>query len=90
MNKTELISKVSEVTNLPKNTNEFIINKLFDVIMDTVASGEKVQITGFGSFEKRHRDARTGHDPRTKEEIQIEAKDVPAFKAGKAFKDAVL
>jgi DNA-binding protein HU-beta len=89
MTKSELINKVSEVTNLPKNTNEFIINNLFDVIMNTVASGEKIQIVGFGSFEKHHREAREGRNPKDGTPIKIEATDVPAFKAGKAFKDAV-
>ena len=57
--------------------------------MESVAKAEKVQLVGFGTFELRHRNERTGRDPRTNEAIKIPASNVPAFKAGKVFKDAV-
>lgn len=89
MTKTELINKVSEVSGLPKNTTGVAVENLFQVIMDTVANGEKVQITGFGSFERAERAERPGVNPKTGEPITIAASRVPKFKAGKEFKNAV-
>ena len=60
-----------------------------DTIVEAVAAGDKIQLTGFGTFEQRQRNARTGVDPRTGNSIEIPASKVPAFKAGKAFKDVV-
>ena len=65
------------------------INAVFEVISDSLAQGDKVQIIGFGTFEARDRKGREGRNPRTNEPIQIEASKTPAFKAGKQLKDLV-
>lgn len=88
-NKAELIEKVAGKTNLTKKEVATTVDALFEVIQETLASGEKVQVIGFGNFEVRERAARKGRNPQTGEEIQIEASKVPAFKPGKALKDAV-
>ena len=89
MNKTELIAAVAEQAGLSKKDADKAVNAALDIIVDTVAKGDKVQIVGFGNFEVRTRSARTGLNPRTKEPIDIPASKLPAFKAGKSFKDAV-
>lgn len=65
------------------------MDAVFESVMDSLSKGEKVQIIGFGNFEVRERSARKGRNPQTGEEIEIPASKVPAFKAGKALKDAV-
>ena len=89
MNKTELISAVAEKAEMTKKDAEKAVNALFASIEEALAKGEKVQLVGFGTFEVRERAARTGRNPQTGEEIQIAASKVPAFKAGKALKEAV-
>jgi DNA-binding protein HU-beta len=89
MKKTELIAAVAEQTGLSKKDAEKALNATIDTIIKAVAEGDKIQLTGFGTFEQRQRNARTGVDPRTGNSIEIPASKVPAFKAGKAFKDAV-
>lgn len=89
MNKSELIAMVSEKTETPKKDVEKVVNAAIESVIDTVASDEKVQLVGFGTFERRHRAARKGRNPATNEEITIPALNVPVFKAGKAFKDRV-
>lgn len=88
MNKQELIAKISEKANLPKKTAGEAIDALVSSVIESVAAGESVQLIGFGTFELRKREARTGHNPRTGEAVKIAATNVPAFKAGKGFKDA--
>ncbi len=88
MNKTELISAVAEKTGLSKKDADNAVNAMLDTIVNTVAQNEKVQIVGFGTFELRSRSERQGRDPRTNSPITIPASRVPAFKAGKAFKDS--
>lgn len=88
MNKTELIAAVAEKTGLSKKDADNAVNVLLSTIVDTVAKDEKVQIVGFGTFELRSRSERQGRDPRTNSPITIPASRVPAFKAGKAFKDS--
>lgn len=88
MNKTELISAVAEKAAISKKDAESAVNAVIDVIVETVAQEEKVQLVGFGTFEVRHRNERQGRDPRTNSPITIPASKIPAFKAGKAFKDA--
>jgi len=87
MNKTDLIQMVAEKTALSKKDSEKAVNAVLDGIMETVAGGDKVQIIGFGTFEKRDRAAKIGRNPSTGEQIEIPATSVPAFKAGKAFKE---
>lgn len=93
MNKSELTQKLAERTNLSKAEASRAIDALFSVndgiIAKALKSGEKVQITGFGSFETRKREARTGRNPRTGKEIKIKASKSAAFRAGKGLKDAV-
>ena len=89
MNKTELIMAVAEKAELSKKDADKAVNAMLDTIMETVALEEKVQIVGFGTFEVRNRSERQGRDPRTNSPITIPASRVPAFKVGKAFKNAV-
>lgn len=89
MNKTELIGEVSAKTGMTKKDVEKVINAFFATIEGALKSGDKVQLIGFGTFEVRDRQARKGRNPQTGEEIDIPAAKVPAFKAGKALKDAV-
>ncbi len=89
MNKTELIAATAEKANLSKKDTEAAVNAVIDVITEALKKGDKVQLVGFGSFETRERAARVGRNPKTKEEIKIPASKVPAFKAGKALKDAI-
>ena len=89
MNKTELIAAVAEKANITKKESEAVVAATFDAIVDALKDGEKVQLVGFGSFEVKHRAARTGRNPKTKAAITIPASSTPTFKAGKAFKDAV-
>jgi DNA-binding protein HU-beta len=89
MNKGELIEAVAQNTGESKATAEKMVNETLDVIVAGVVGTGKVSITGFGTFEARDRAARTARNPQTGAEIQVKATRVPAFKAGKAFKDAV-
>ncbi|HCA05362.1 MAG TPA: integration host factor subunit alpha [Ruminococcaceae bacterium] len=89
MKKTELIAAIAEKAELSKKDAEKALSATIDTIINAVAEGDKVQLTGFGTFEQRQRNARTGVDPRTGNSIEIAASKVPAFKAGKAFKDIV-
>ena len=89
MNKTELIAAITEKTGFTKKDAEKALNSVVDVITESLVKGEKVQIVGFGSFEVKARPARTARNPRTGEEIKIEASKAPVFKAGKALKDSV-
>lgn len=89
MNKAELVAAVAEKTALSKKDSEKAVNAAFEAIAEALAQGGKVQLVGFGSFETKARNARIGRNPRTKEEIKIPASRVPAFKAGKALKDAI-
>lgn len=89
MNKTELITAVAEKAGLAKKDVEKTINALLDTVKEEVAADGKVQLIGFGTFESRVRKERLGKNPKTGEEIVIEEAKVPAFKAGKAFKDIV-
>lgn len=88
-NKAELVERVAEKTNLTKKDVTAAVEALFETIEEVLASGDKVQVIGFGTFEVRDRAARKGRNPQTGEEIQIPASKVPGFKAGKALKEAV-
>ena len=89
MNKAELINAAAEKAGLSKKDTEAAVDAAIKAITEALAAGDKVQLVGFGSFEVRARAARTGRNPKTKEEIKIPASKVPAFKPGKALKDAV-
>lgn len=89
MNKADLINAVAAKTEVSKKETEAVITATLDAITAAMQEGDKVQLVGFGSFEVKKRAERIGRNPKTKEEIKIPASKVPAFKAGKALKDAV-
>ena len=89
MTKAELIANVAKKAELTQKDTEAAVNAFFSTVQESLAAGENVQVIGFGSFEVRERAARVGRNPQTGEEIQIAAAKVPAFKPGKALKDAV-
>ena len=89
MNKGELVDEIADKTELTKKQTDAILSALTEVITDTVSSDEKVILVGFGSFEARERKAREGRNPKTGEKMTIAATRVPAFSAGKAFKEKV-
>ena len=89
MNKTELIAAVAQTAEISKKDADKAVAAVFESITKALVDGEKVQLVGFGTFEVRRREARTGKNPRTGEAIEIAASNVPAFKAGKALKDSV-
>ena len=89
MNKTELIAEVANKAGLSRKDAEKALGAVVETITEAVVKGDKVQLVGFGSFETKQREARTGRNPKTKETIEIPATRVPVFKAGKALKDSV-
>ena len=89
MNKTELIVALAQKAELTKKDAEKAVNALIDVIGDALKAGEKVQLVGFGTFETKERPARVARNPRTGEEIKIEASKTASFKVGKALKDSL-
>ena len=89
MNKTELVAIVAEKSGLTKKDAERVVSATFETITAELIKGDKVQISGFGIFEVKEREARVGRNPRTKEAIQIPASKGPAFKASKTLKDMV-
>lgn len=89
MNKSELVSSVAQEADITKKDAEKAVNAVFASIEKALAKGDKVQLVGFGTFEVRERAARKGRNPQTGAEIEIAAAKIPAFKAGKALKDAV-
>jgi DNA-binding protein HU-beta len=89
MNKTELVKVVAEQAELTQKDAAKAVDALIEIISETLAQEEKIQLIGFGTFEVRERAARKGRNPQTGEEIEIAASKVPAFKAGKALKEAV-
>ncbi len=89
MKKTDLVAAIAEQSGLTKKDAEKALTATIDTIIKAVAEGDKIQLTGFGTFEQRQRNARTGVDPRTGNSIEIPASKVPAFKAGKGFKEIV-
>lgn len=89
MNKTEFVSAIAEKAGLTKKDAEAAYKAFTDTVVEAVKAGDKLALAGFGTFEVKERAARTGINPKTKEKIQIAASKAPAFKAAKAFKDAV-
>ena len=89
MNKPELIAAMSEVSGLTKKDAEEALNAYIEVVTDALKAGDSVQLVGFGTFEVRERAARQGRNPHTGETIEIAAAKAPAFKPGKALKDAI-
>ena len=89
MNKSELIHIVAEKSGIAKKDAERVVNATFETIAAQLKKGEKVQLSGFGSFEVKAREARVGRNPHTREAIRIPAAKVPAFKPSKVLKEIV-
>jgi DNA-binding protein HU-beta len=89
MNKTDLVNQVADKTELSKKDASKAVDAVLESIMGALAAGDTVSLIGFGNFEIRERAARKGRNPRTGEEIMIEASRVPAFRPGKAFKEGI-
>lgn len=89
VSKTEIAAEIATKLGVTKKEAVSLVEAFTEVVTEKVAAGEKVALTGFGSFEGRSRAARAGRNPITQEPIQIPATKVPAFKAGKSFKEAI-
>ncbi len=89
MKKSDFVALVAEKGCISKKEAETAVNAYNEAVIAALQAGEKVQLVGFGTFEPRHRAARDGFNPLTKEKIKIKASINPAFKAGKAFKEAL-
>lgn len=89
MNKGELVDAVAEKASITKKEADAVLSAVLETIVESVAAGDKVTLIGFGSFEKRNRAAREGHNPKTGEKMHIAASTAPGFSAGKAFKEKV-
>ena len=89
MNKSDLVNAIAKNEGIEKKCAEKAVNAVFATIADALAKGEKIQLVGFGTFEIRERAEKQGRNPRTGETMTVPASKVPAFKAGKALKDAV-
>ncbi len=90
MTKSDLTSQVASSNHhLTLKEAEIIIDVIFDAITDTLVKGDRVEIRGFGSFKVKQRDARMGRNPKTGEEVQIQAKRVPSFKIGKKLLEMI-
>ncbi len=89
MNKEELVKEIAEKAKLSQKSTGEVVAAILETIEKTVSKGKKITLVGFGSFEARKRAARTGRNPQTGKEIKIAAKTVPAFVAGKKFKELV-
>ena len=89
MNKAEFISAVSEAAGSSKSEATAHVEAIINVVTNALKGDNEVTLVGFGTFKAKKREARTGRNPRTGESIQIAASNVPSFKAGKAFKDAL-
>lgn len=89
MNKGELIAGMAEESGVSKADAEKVLNAFLSQVEKALCAGDKVQLTGFGSFEVKERAERTGRNPKTNEPIVIPAEKMPVFKAGKVLKDAI-
>ena len=89
MNKEELVQEIAKKAKVTQKEAAEVLSTLIEVVEKTVSKGKKVTLVGFGTFEARKRAARTGRNPQTGKEIKIPAKTVPAFTAGKKFRELV-
>jgi integration host factor subunit beta len=87
MTKAELVEEVSEKTGLPKKQAEIVVNTVFESIVETLKTGEKIELRGFGSFRIRQRDSRMGRNPKTGDKVDVPAKRIPYFKPGKELRE---
>jgi DNA-binding protein HU-beta len=89
MNKGELVDAIADKANVTKKQADAVLTAALETIVDAVSSGQKVTLVGFGSFESRQRKEREGRNPKTGAKMKIPATKVPAFSAGKLFKETV-
>ena len=89
MNKSELTAAIAQASGVSKKDSERVLNAIVDIMTQELVKGNRVQLSGFGIFEVRNREARTGRNPITREAVQIPATKVPAFKASKNLKDRI-
>lgn len=89
MNKASLASEVARRTKLSRSEAARVVDAVLDTVRETVARGQRVSLAGFGTFERRRRNPRTGRNPHTREAVAIPARNVPAFRPGSAFRSAV-
>ncbi len=89
MNKGDLVDKIADRATVTKKQADAVLTAALETIMEAVSEGEKVTLVGFGSFERRERKAREGRNPKTGDKMEIPATSVPAFSAGKLFKERV-
>jgi DNA-binding protein HU-beta len=89
MNKSEFVDAIAKAADFTKADAAKAVDAMVEVVTETLKAGDQITLVGFGSFQVKTREARTGRNPRTGEAIQIKASNIPSFKAGKALKDAV-
>ena len=89
MTKAELVAKVASQINLTKKQTEVVVNTVFHSITESLSQGKKVELRGFGSFRIRERNPRTGRNPKSGVKVDVPAKKVPFFKAGKELRELV-
>lgn len=89
MTKAELVDEVARVVQLTKKQAELIVNIVFDSIVESLRSGQKIELRGFGSFRLRSRKSRTGRNPKTGEKVEVPSKKIPYFKPGKELKELI-
>ena len=89
LTKADLIEEVLRITELPRKESETIVETIFDSIIESLQSGDKIEIRGFGSFRTRNRRGRVGRNPKTGEKVEVPAKKIPFFKPSKELKDFV-
>jgi integration host factor subunit beta len=89
MTKAELVDEVARVVQLTKKQAETIVNIVFDSIVESLRSGQKIELRGFGSFRLRSRKSRTGRNPKTGEKVDVPSKKIPYFKPGKELKELI-
>lgn len=87
MTKAQLVEEVAGMTHLSKKHAEIVVNTVFESIVDSLRSGEKIELRGFGSFRIRSREARIGRNPKTGDRVDVPAKLIPYFKPGKELKE---
>ena len=89
MTKAELVDEVARVVQVTKKQAETIVNIVFESIVDSLRSGQKIELRGFGSFRLRSRKSRTGRNPKTGEKVEVPSKKIPYFKPGKELKELI-
>src|SRR5216110_2840508 len=89
MTKADLIEEVSKMVELTRKDSEVVVDTIFDSIVHSLRSGDKIEVRGFGSFRTRQRKPRVGRNPKTGDRVDVPAKKIPFFKPSKELKDVV-